>query len=423
MIVPSIDLIDGRAVQLVRGREKVLDAGDPRPIAERFGLVGEIAVIDLDAAMGRGSNASVIKDLIKVASCRVGGGIRDIDTARQWLDAGATSVILGTAAREEILSQLPRERVIAALDAWDGEVVDHGWTRKTGRSVVERIAELRSFVSGFLLTFVEVEGTMGGLDAARVIPLKDAAQGVKITAAGGIKSAAEVAALDRIEVDAQVGMAIYTGAFTIADALAAILVSDRPDALWPTVVCDERGTALGLVYSSAASLAAAIAQRSGIYHSRTRGLWRKGETSGATQTLLRVDLDCDRDALRFTVRQNGDGFCHNSTLTCWGEARGLARLEQRLRSPTQDQASYTARLRRDPQLLASKLIEEASELAAATSNHDIVHEAADVIFFTLTRLAAASIPLDEVERELDRRATRLSRRGGDAKPQSQVTNP
>lgn len=423
MIIPSIDLIDGRAVQLVRGREKVIDAGDPRPIAERFALAGEIAVIDLDAAMGRGSNAPVIKDLMEIAACRVGGGIRDVDTARRWLDAGAASVILGTAAQPEVLSLLPRERVMAALDAWDGEVVDQGWTRKTGSSVLDRIAALRDFVSGFLLTFVEIEGTMGGLDASRVLPLKEAAQGVKITAAGGIKSAAEVAALDRIGVDAQVGMAIYTGAFTIADALAAMLVSDRPDALWPTVVCDERGTALGLVYSSAESLAAAMAERRGIYQSRARGLWRKGETSGATQTLLRVDLDCDRDALRFTVRQEGSGFCHNDTHTCWGESRGLTRLMQRLQSPSQANASYTARLKRDPQLLAAKLVEEAAELAAAASTPDIIHEAADLIFFTLTRLSAAGVPLESVERELDRRATRVSRRGGDAKPIAQGTNP
>src|SRR5690349_18112854 len=105
MIIPSIDLMDGQAVQLVQGKTKVLEAGDPRPLAERFGIVGEIAVIDLDAAMGRGSNATVIADLLKIARCRVGGGIRDVDTARKWLDMGAAKVILGTRAVPEILSQ------------------------------------------------------------------------------------------------------------------------------------------------------------------------------------------------------------------------------------------------------------------------------------------------------------------------------
>ena len=117
MIIPSIDLMGGNAVQLVEGKEKVLDAGDPGPIADRFGMVGEVAVIDLDAALGRGSNASVIRELLKRAPCRVGGGIRDAGAAIRWLDAGARKVILGTAARPEILRELPRERVIAALDA------------------------------------------------------------------------------------------------------------------------------------------------------------------------------------------------------------------------------------------------------------------------------------------------------------------
>src|SRR5918994_6628674 len=99
MIVPSIDLQEGQAVQLIGGEAKALDAGDPRPLARRYGLVGEIALVDLDAALGKGSNAAVIEDLIDLASCRVGGGIRDVASAVSWLDLGAVSVVLGTAAR------------------------------------------------------------------------------------------------------------------------------------------------------------------------------------------------------------------------------------------------------------------------------------------------------------------------------------
>ena len=85
MIAPSIDLMDGQAVQLVQGRRKVLEAGDPRPLAERFGRVGEVAVVDLDAVLGRGSNTAVIDELCAIAPCRVGGGIRDRDGALEWL--------------------------------------------------------------------------------------------------------------------------------------------------------------------------------------------------------------------------------------------------------------------------------------------------------------------------------------------------
>ena len=137
MIIPSIDLQNGHAVQLIGGKERALDAGDPRPLADLFGRVGEVAVIDLDAALGTGSNREMILELLERAPCRVGGGIRDLQTARFWLDAGAQKIILGTAAEPELLNQLPKERVIAALDAVDGDVVVEGWTKKTGRTVLD----------------------------------------------------------------------------------------------------------------------------------------------------------------------------------------------------------------------------------------------------------------------------------------------
>jgi phosphoribosyl-ATP pyrophosphohydrolase len=414
MIVPSIDLQGGRTVQLVGGEDLAIDAGDPLPVAERFALAGEIAVIDLDAAMRRGSNAELVERLVDRFDCRVGGGIRDVETAIRWLDRGAAKVILGTMAVPEVLLKLPKERVIAALDARHGEVVVEGWKQGTGRGLLERIAELRELVSGFLVTFVEREGRMGGTDLELAKQVVEAARPARVTIAGGVTTADEIRELDRIGADAQVGMALYSGRLHLADAIAAPLRSDRPDGLWPTVVCDEAGRALGLVYSSAESLRAAVDERRGVYWSRSRGgLWRKGESSGAVQELVRIDPDCDRDALRFTVRQAPPGFCHMARHSCFGEDRGLARLERvlaerRARAP---EGSYTKRLFEDPALLAAKLREEADELARAASRDELVWEAADVLYFTLVRLAAAGVPLAEVEAHLDRRGRRVTRRG------------
>jgi len=414
MIVPSIDIMDGRAVQLVGGREKALDAGDPLAVAERFAVAGELAVIDLDAALGRGSNADVVGELVRRYPCRVGGGIRSADAALEWLDRGARRVILGTAARPDVLSRLPRERVMAAVDGVAGELVVEGWRRRTGASVLDRILELAPYVGGFLVTFVEREGRLGGIDLGAVEAVAAAAGDVPVTAAGGITTPGEVAALDRVGADAQVGMALYTGRLHLADAVAAPLVSDRPDGLWPTVVCDERGVALGLAWSSPESLREAVERRAGVYRSRSRGLWVKGTTSGATQELIRIDLDCDRDALRFVVRQRGSGFCHTGTRTCWGEDDGLGRLERRLRAIAADPppGSYTARLLAEPGLLAAKLAEEARELAEAETAEEVAWEAADLLYFTLVRLAAAGVPLEAAERELDRRMLEVRRRDG-----------
>ncbi len=417
MIIPSIDLMNGNAVQLVGGKEMELDAGDPRPLAEKFRLAGEVAVIDLDAALGKGSNQELIRELCGMADCRVGGGIRDVETARAWLDAGAHRIILGTAARPELLRELPRERVIAALDAVDGEVVVEGWTEATGHHVLDRIEELRPYVGGFLVTFVEREGRLGGTDEALAKKVVEAAGDARVTIAGGVTTAEEIATLDRLGADAQVGMAIYKGHLDLGDAIAAPLTSDRADGLWPTVVCDERGVAMGMAYSDAESLREAVASRRGVYHSRKRGLWKKGESSGAIQELLRVDLDCDRDTLRFTVRQKGDGFCHESTWTCWGEDRGLGSLERLLRSRLSDapEGSYTRRLFEDPELLAAKLREEARELAEAVEQDEIVWETADVIYFAMVAMVRGGATLPEVEAELLRRSRKITRRPGDAK--------
>ncbi len=418
MIIPSIDLMNGNAVQLVGGQRLEIDAGDPRPIMERFRVVGEVAVIDLDAALGQGSNADTIAELCRMGPCRVGGGIRDEAAAVRWLDAGASKVILGTAARPDLLRNLPKDRVIAALDARDGRVVDHGWTRDTGATIFDRMAELRDLVSGFLVTTVEREGRLGGADIALAERLAQAAGDARVTLAGGVTTPDEVARLDRLGCDAQVGMAIYTGRMDLADAVSALSTSDRPDALIPTVITDERGVALGMAYSNTESIRLAINTRRGVYHSRTRGLWIKGETSGDTQELLNADWDCDRDCLRFTVRQHGRGNCHLGTRSCWGADAGLGSLERRVvaQSTGADPNSYTARLLNNPDLLNAKLREEIDELIAAESPTHAAEEAADVLYFLTVAMRRAGITLADAESVLDRRARKVSRRPGNAKP-------
>ncbi len=418
MIVASIDLMGGEAVQLVGGKTKVLGAGDPRPWAEKFAPTGEIAVVDLDAALGRGDNATLVRELCSIARCRVGGGIRDVDRALEVLDTGAEKVVIGTRADPEFLARLPRERVIAALDCIDGEVVVDGWRTRTGVRALERMRELEEFAGGFLVTFVEREGRMIGLDHERTREFVLAAGSSRLTVAGGVNSAADVARADRAGADAQVGMALYTGALDIAEAFAAPLSSDRADGLWPTIVADENGHSLGLVYSNLESLRASFSERCGVYWSRTRGLWRKGESSGDRQELVRVDVDCDRDALRFVVRQSGRGFCHTGAATCFGGLRGLRALERRIaeRRTVAVEGSYTAKLLSDRAWLDAKLVEEAGELALASTRAEVVHEAADLVFFAMCALSRSDVSLSEVERELDRRSRRISRRGGGPKP-------
>ena len=415
MIIPSIDLMNGRAVQLRRGRELVLDGGDPFARLEEFSVAGEVAVVDLDAALGLGSNTGIIREMVRRAPCRIGGGIRTVDGARDWLDAGARRVVIGTAASPEFLSALPRERMIAAVDASNGAVVVEGWRTSTGHGPIARISELAPYAAGFLLTQVDVEGMLQGFDQDLVRRAATAASegNARLTAAGGITTPDEIRLLDGLGVDAQVGMALYSAHLPLGEAIAAPLRNPPSPGLWPTIVVDEAGLVLGLVWSTRESVAAAVRERSGIYWSRSRNeLWRKGATSGATQQLVRIDLDCDRDALRFTVRQADPGFCHTGTRSCFGTDFSLAALERTIRSRRESPVpgSATSALLENRELLAAKLREEALELADANDAVSAEWEAADLIYFALTAMVARGGSLAGVTAELERRAARVRRR-------------
>jgi phosphoribosyl-ATP pyrophosphohydrolase/phosphoribosyl-AMP cyclohydrolase/histidinol dehydrogenase len=205
---------------------------------------------------------------------------------------------------------------------------------------------------------------------------------------------------------------------SVAKLAMANATSDRPDGLFTTLVTDERGVALGLVYSSEESVTESLRTGRGVYQSRKRGLWYKGESSGDIQELVSLGLDCDNDCLQFVVRQKGRGFCHLATPTCFGQYTGLSKLQKTLQSRKESapEGSYTARLFNDTQLLRAKILEEATELCDATTKEHIAFEAADLFYFAMTKCVAAGVSLEDVERNLDAKSIKVKRRQGDAKP-------
>lgn len=204
---------------------------------------------------------------------------------------------------------------------------------------------------------------------------------------------------------------------SVAEIFMAGVTSDRPDKLIATVVVDQQGVALGFVYSSLESVKESLRTGTGVYQSRKRGLWYKGATSGAVQELVKIDADCDQDCLRFIVRQKGAGFCHLETATCFGHYSGISKLQQTLqaRKDSAPAGSYTARLFNDPKLLRAKIMEEAEELCEAAEKKEIAFEAADLIYFALTKCISAGVTLADVERSLDAKSLKVKRRTGDAK--------
>jgi len=220
MIFPCIDLMDAKVVQLVQGRDKALEGDTPLEMLRKFATFPEIQVIDLDAAMGKGENSSLVELLASKARCRIGGGVRDAARARRLLDQGAHRVIVGTAAftpaLESIAAEATPERLIIALDSKDGRVVVKGWREKTEFTAEEVIHRLEPFCSGFLCTYVDKEGMMQGTDLDWFRRLR-AATNHEITAAGGITTMDDIRALAEMNVHAALGMAIYTGRLDLAE--------------------------------------------------------------------------------------------------------------------------------------------------------------------------------------------------------------
>ena len=225
MIFPCIDLMDGKVVQLVQGREKALEGDSPDEMLRKFASFPEIQVIDLDAAMGRGSNDDLVRSLASKAVIRAGGGVRDAARARALVEQGAHKVIVGTSAftktgvNETLLSEIRdaigRERLIVAVDSKDGTIVVKGWQEATAFKAEAMLASLEPYCSGFLCTYVDKEGMMQGTDLDWFRRLR-AATTLELTAAGGITTYDDVRALLAMGVNAAVGMAVYTGKLELA---------------------------------------------------------------------------------------------------------------------------------------------------------------------------------------------------------------
>ncbi|KAJ5883257.1 Histidine biosynthesis trifunctional protein [Penicillium subrubescens] len=208
-----------------------------------------------------------------------------------------------------------------------------------------------------------------------------------------------------------------TSQISAAKLITSRAVTDQANSLYATSVTDERGSCLGFVWSSDESIAEALRTGTGVYQSRKRGLWYKGQSSGDVQELIRIGYDCDADCLVFVVKQIGRGFCHLGTDSCFGASAGLSRLQKTLLARKADApaGSYTARLFNEPKLAEAKIMEEAEELCRATTKEEIAFEAADLLYFALTKCTAAGVTLEDIERNLDLKSLKVKRRKGDAK--------
>jgi len=432
MIIASIDIQNQKVVQLRRGEELVLQRDNAEELTEEFDRYGEVAIIDLDAAMGRdsagpdGSNAEMIKNLLRKADCRVGGGIRTPAQASELVSLGAQKIIIGSAAfrdpakkgrgteggefsvnhtlLEAFAKKIGRERLIVAVDAFDGQILVDGWKTPTGLNLIETARAVEKYASELLFTCVEREGTMNGIDPAPVKNLREAVS-CKITVAGGVSTLGEIEELSSLGCDVQLGMALYTGKITLADAFLTSLNWNKGGNLLPLIAQSPDGQVLMTGFTDKQALYETFARGNLCFHSRTRQkLWMKGETSGNTLKVNRLRADCDRDAILAVVEPTGP-VCHTGAWSCFSTSRRFtweflqAIIEDRFQNPVP--GSYTATL--DEKLVREKLMEEAEELCTAGTHYEKVWEAADLLYFATALITRAGITTSEVLAELERR--------------------
>ena len=222
MIIPCIDLMAGKVVQLIQGREKFLELPDPLAVLAKFADYPQIQVIDLDGALGRGDHSEIIRELCRRKPCRVGGGIRTVEKAVQVVAGGALKVIVGSSAftsdginstfLENLLAALPREKLMIAVDCLGDRVAIRGWRETLPLSSAQALMQLEPYCSEFLCTYIDAEGRLQGTNLEWFRNLRTATR-LPITAAGGITTDEEITALEEIGMNAALGMAIYRKVF------------------------------------------------------------------------------------------------------------------------------------------------------------------------------------------------------------------
>ncbi len=437
MIISSIDLKDGKVVQLKNGKDLMLQRDDADSLIAEFDKYGEVAVIDLDAALGniiaegkeRGSTANtpILKSLLRKGNVRVGGGIRDVKKAKELVSLGAEKVIIGSAAwanaeerakgailntafLDELTAAIGRQRIIISVDAINGKIAVKGWTETNGIDLIEGAKAAETYASELLFTCVEKEGCMQGTDMEAAKKLREAVK-CRVVVAGGVSTLEEAVALEKMGCDVQMGMALYTGKVSLKDAFIECLnwekAAETSVGLIPVIAQAPSGEVLMMGYANKEAFNKTFDTGKLTFWSRTRNvLWTKGEHSGHHLSVIRLRADCDRDTILATVVPHG-GVCHTGSFTCFTSDPDAPSTMERLYDVIADRfanpkpGSYTATL--DDKRVREKVEEEAEEVTEAEGKDEVIWECADLLYFLNVLMYKEGVTWSDVMGELDRR--------------------
>ncbi len=427
MVISSIDLKNGHVVQLKNGKELVLQRDDADSLIRQFNYFGEVAIIDLDAALGnvdakgKTVNTALLQKLLHQGNVRTGGGIRTVKRAKELISLGAEKVIIGSAAwnkepdkdgsvlNEAFLNELSnaigKDRIIISVDAINGKIAVKGWTETVDVPLVEGAKQAEKFCSELLFTCVEKEGCMQGTNMDYVRELRQAVH-CRVVVAGGVSSVEEIEELEKLHCDVQLGMALYTNKVSLKDSFIACLNFEKSP-LIPVIAQSMNGEVLMQGYANKEAFEKTFECGKLSFFSRERQtLWTKGETSGNFLEVIKMRADCDRDCVLATVIPTGPA-CHTGSWTCFGsdpqEKSSMGRLYNIIadRFANPKPGSYTATL--DAKRVREKVEEEAEELCEADTKDEVIWEAADLLYFVNVLMYKEGVTWQDVYDELDRR--------------------
>lgn len=429
MVISSIDLKGGHVVQLKNGKELVLQRDDADALISEFDKYGEVAVIDLDAAMGNTNpkgdtvNTPLLKALLRKGNVRTGGGVRSVKRARELISLGAEKVIIGSSAwkkspennsdvlntefLDELVAAIGKQRIIIGVDALNGKIAVKGWTETIDVPLIEGAKLAQKYCSELLFTCVEKEGCMQGTNLEMAKELR-AAVGCRVVVAGGVSSEDEIETLEKMHCDVQLGMALYTNKVSLKNAFTRCLDWQKTGGMIPVIAQDGRSReVLMMGYANREALEKTFETGKLTFFSRSRNaLWTKGETSGHFLDVVKLRADCDRDTILATVKPNG-GACHTGSWTCFTSApdekstleRLYGTISERFANPKP--GSYTATL--DNKRVREKVEEEAEEICEADGKDEVVWEAADLLYFVSVLMYKEGVDWQDVYNELDKR--------------------
>ncbi|MCI6798421.1 MAG: bifunctional phosphoribosyl-AMP cyclohydrolase/phosphoribosyl-ATP diphosphatase HisIE [Spirochaetia bacterium] len=428
MVISSIDLKDGHVVQLKNGRDLVLQRDDADNLINEFNFYGEVAVIDLDAAMGnvdaKGNtvNTNLLKSLLRKGNVRTGGGIHTVKRARELISLGAEKVIIGSSAwnknpssndsvlntefLKELVQAIGKQRIIISVDAINGKIAVKGWTETIDVSLIEGAKQAEQYCSELLFTCVEKEGCMQGTNIDMAQELRNAVK-CRVVVAGGVSTESEIEQLEKMGCDVQLGMALYTNKVSLKDSFIRCLDWKKTDGMIPVIAQSEHGEVLMMGYANHEAFKKTFDTKKLTFWSRTRNtLWTKGETSGHFLEVKKLRADCDRDTVLATVVPHG-GVCHTGSFNCFSseadEKSSMERLygtiAERFANPKP--GSYTATL--DSKRVREKIEEEAEELCEADGKDEVIWEAADLLYFVSVLMYKEGVNWNDIYSELDRR--------------------